>query len=363
MPDPQYTLQYTGQQVASAIEKALDLQSFDPTATEAVIKSYPGVVSNLVTTSITGVSSTTTSASAVSGGTSKDVAKAGTPVRYGTANVGTAKTVATISNETSTIGNANVGETLTITGVQSTTTKASLASAGTAKDVAKAGTAVVYGKANVGTAVSGVAKVGSQIMYGNANVGEAVSVVTGLSSTAYHANYNEADACLELSPLTITTAAVTPATTSSTKAYVCADGTGVSITPAVNAPDTQTITPAVSNGTITPYTFTDVAVPIKAAAPTAFNPATNSSATIKTFLGTTSIAPAVEAGETQTIIPAVSNGKLTGSYTISSVTVPIKATSATTVATGQVSTTASGAGVLTGLGTPETAVVVKPMNE
>lgn len=362
MPDPQYTLQYTGDKVAEAIQKALDLQSFDPTATETVVKRYPGVPSKLVTASITGVSSDTTSASAVSGGTSKDIAKAGTPVRYGTANVGTAKTVATISNETSTIGNANVGEALTITGVQSTTTKASLASADTAKDVAKAGTAVVYGKANVGTAVTSIAKVGNQITYGNANVGEAVSVVTGLSSTAYHANYNEVDACLELSPLTITTTAVTPATTSSTKAYVCADGTGVSITPAVSAPDTQTIIPAVSNGKITPYTFTDVAVPIKATASTVFNPATNSSATIKTFLGTTSIAPAVEAGETQTVTPAVSNGTLTGSYTIKSVTVPIKASSATTVATGQLSTAASGAGVLTGLGNPETVAVVKPMD-
>lgn len=227
MPDPQYTLQYTGDKVAEAIQKALDLQSFDPTATETVVKSYPGVTSKLVTASITGVlSDDTTSASAVSGGTSKDIAKAGTPVRYGTANVGTAKTVATISNETSTIGNANVGEALTITGVQSTTTKASLASAGTAVDVAKAGTAVVYGKANVGTAKTVATRASSATTVGNANTGEPVLVVTGLNNpdpnsdstdnTAYHAKYNETDACLELSPLNTITAEVTPATASST---------------------------------------------------------------------------------------------------------------------------------------------------
>lgn len=201
--------------------------------------------------------------------------------------------------------------TTSITGV-SGSTSASKVSGGTTKDIAKAGTAVVYGKANVGTAVSGIAKVGSQITYGNANAGTAQTVATSVKSAtasvtqnAYNASYDAGTECLILTPATVTvtptvtlnTTSVTPATLSSQKAYVCADGTGVSITPAVTAPDTQTI------------------------------------------------------------IPAVSNGQLTGSYTVGSVDVPI-ATTATTVATGTVSSTGSGASILTGLGNAVTAAAL-----
>lgn len=52
-----------------------------------------------------------------------------------------------------------------------------------------------------------------------------------------------------------TTASITPAVASSTTIYG-----------AVDAPSTQTLTPAASNGSITPYTFTDVTVPVAASA-------------------------------------------------------------------------------------------------
>lgn len=60
---------------------------------------------------------------------------------------------------------------------------------------------------------------------------------------------------------------------------------------------------------------------------------------------------------TTSVTPAVSNGSITP-YTFADVTVPIKNTSATTVATGAVAAGSSGASVMTGLGTPTTASAV-----
>lgn len=56
---------------------------------------------------------------------------------------------------------------------------------------------------------------------------------------------------------------------------------------------------------------------------------------------------------TTSVTPAVSNGNITP-YTFADVTVPIKNSSATTVATGAVAAGSSGATVMTGLGTPTT---------
>lgn len=60
---------------------------------------------------------------------------------------------------------------------------------------------------------------------------------------------------------------------------------------------------------------------------------------------------------TTSVTPAVSNGNITP-YTFADVTVPIKNTSATTVATGAVATGSSGASVMVGLGTPTTASAI-----
>lgn len=57
--------------------------------------------------------------------------------------------------------------------------------------------------------------------------------------------------------------------------------------------------------------------------------------------------------EVSSITPAVSNGTITP-YTFESVDVPIKASSATTVATGSISSSGDGDSVLIGLGTPTT---------
>lgn len=60
---------------------------------------------------------------------------------------------------------------------------------------------------------------------------------------------------------------------------------------------------------------------------------------------------------TTSVTPAVSNGSITP-YTFADVTVPIKNTSATTVATGAVAAGSSGASVMVGLGTPTTSSAV-----
>ena len=171
--------------------------------------------------------------------------------------------------------------TTSITGVSGSVT-ASKATEGTAKDIAKAGTAVtVATKASTATTV------------GNANKATtATTVLTGVSVTndknAYHASYNSTDECLELSAVTLTvtptTKGIYEAVASETEIFGCGTDT--------------TVVPAVSNGTITPYTF-------------------------------------------------------------SNVTVPVAATTATTVATGKLSATATGDSLLVSLGTPSTASVVK----
>lgn len=184
--------------------------------------------------------------------------------------------------------------TTSITGVSGSTT-ASKATALTAVAVATAGTAVVYGTADKGAAVTVATLKSNSANIGNASVDTAVSgLVNGFNKTVYHAEYDSTGEMLKLS-------SVTPSTTS--------------------------------------------VVPAKA-----------SGSTIGDFIGTTSINPAVDAPTTQKIIPAVANGSITP-YSFADITVPVAA-SATTVATGSVSGTGAGDTVVTGLGTPNTVDVL-----
>lgn len=76
------------------------------TGTDTFVKSYPGATSKLVTTSITGVSGSTTAS----------MATAGKPVSVATTD--TKKTVATKATSATTVGNANVGdETAVVTAI------------------------------------------------------------------------------------------------------------------------------------------------------------------------------------------------------------------------------------------------------
>lgn len=337
--------------VSSSIPASTFLTSASGTTTkisvnksdDTFVKSYPGVTSKLVTTTITGTNGTVT-ASKATAGDDVEVAKAGDAVVYGTANVGTAVTVATRASSQTTVGNANVGTQISITGVDGSTT-ASKATAGTAVPVAKVGTAVTVAKRDT------TAKT-----IGNANVGTAKTVATGLKSAtaavsnynAYTASYDAAEECLSLSAATLTvtptvtlnTTSITPAEASSSTIYGCSSSDA-------------SVTPAVSNGEIIPWSFTDVTVPVAASA-TVFNPATSSSTKIYGVGGTTSIAPAVAAPSTQTIVPAVANGTITP-YTFATVTAAKVADASTIVATGTISTTGTGDSLLTSLGTATTA--------
>lgn len=364
--------------VTSTIDKDAFLKSASATTTkislnksnDSFIKSYTGVTSKLVTTTITGTNGTVT-ASKATAGNAVAVATTGTPVVYGTADVGSTATVAIKADSATTVGNANIGAAITITGVSGSTT-ASKATAGSAVAVAKTGTAVIYGTADCGDTVSGIAKVGKQITYGNANVGVAESVAVGVQSAtaevvqdAYTASYSDNDECLTLTPATISvtptvtlnTTTIAPAVASSATAHVCADGVGVEIIPAAAAPETQKITPAVSNGTIIPYTFSDVTVPQADATATTFNPAAASSTTIFGVKDTVEVTSAIAADTSRTVTPAKSNGTITP-YTFTDVVAAKKADSATTVATGDLATDGEGDNVLVSLGDAETATAI-----
>lgn len=319
--------------------------SLNPT-TDTFIKSYPGVTSKLVTTTITGTNGTVT-ASKATAGTAKDVAKAGTAVVYGKANVGEAKTVATRASAATTVGNANVGTEISILGIDSSTTAtASKATKGSAVSVATTDTAKT-----VATLTN------ANLVVGNANVGASATVATSVKSatatattTAYTASY--ANECLTLGPATVS---VTPTVELNTTSVTSAASASTKLSSAIG---TTSVTPAKSNGTITPYTFSDVTVPVAAASATAFTPAAASSTTIWGVGGTTSITPAVAAPDTQTIIPAVSNGTITP-YTFEDITAAKVASTATTIATGALATDGSGATILTGLGTATTGSAIK----
>ena len=305
--------------------------------TDTFVKSYPGVTSKLVTTTITGTNGTVTASKATAG---EDIAVAtvGDAVVYGKANVGESKTVATRASSQTTVGNANVGSEISIIGVDGSTT-ASKATAGTAVSVAKVGTAKTVATLSNSNAV-----------IGNANVGTALNVATSVKSatattTAMKAAYDATTECLTFSvgavtpTVTLNTSSITPAATSTTK-----------ISTAIG---TTSVIPAVDNGTITPYTFTNVTVPVAADA-TVFNPAVTSTTKIYGVGGTATVTSAVAAPDTQTIIPAVANGTITP-YTFADVTAAKVASAATTIATGKIATTGTGDSLLTGLGTATTA--------
>ena len=187
-----------------------------------------------------------------------------------------------------TVINSVTPTTGTVTGVSGSTT-ASKATAGTAVSVAKAGTAVSIPNVTGNTSVtaSKVKTAGTAGTKGSAAAWSA-SVTDGVLSFSFTAN-------------TPTTPATLP-TFDSVTASNTTLGTAISVTPAV------------ANGNITPYTFADVTVP-KAAA------------------------------EATTVVTGVDTD------TASVATVG----SATTVATGSLSSSGKGSAVMTGLGTASTA--------
>ena len=190
-----------------------------------------------------------------------------------------------------------------IIGVQSSTESVTLVSGGTSKNQWKADATnptVVYGTADVGTAVT----------YGTANPGTAVTGIAKVDTTQK----------------TFTTAWSSTNTSGAITASVSGDCLQL------GAPSTGNIYGVQSTGvSITPAVQSE-----------------------------TTLTPAKAADSTRTISNLVADGTLTGSYTLSNKDVAKKNSSATTVATGGVTTSADGAVVLTALseGTETAAVTV-----
>lgn len=186
-----------------------------------------------------------------------------------------------------------------IIGVKSSTESATLVSGGTSKNQWKADTThptVVYGTADVGTAVT----------YGTANPDTPVTHVAQVNPNT--------------SQKTFTTTWSSSNTTGAITASVNGDclQLGAANTDNVNGvADTQgiSITPAI--------------------------------------LSETTLTPATAADNTRTINNLVADGTLTGSYTLNNKTLAVKDDNATTLATGEVTTSEDGAVVITAL-TPGT---------
>lgn len=317
--------------------------SINPTK-NSVITGIPGTFSHLGTTGITPIDTTTTkTASYATASTAKDVAKAGTAVVYGTADVDTKVSVAQQASAQTLVGNADVGDAVVY---------------GTA-DVDSQIT-VDAGKADVGTAVTGLAKRAStQTTIGNANVGTGTTVASGsvtsvsapvisvkvnsTSKAAYNADYVEADECLVLTPVTITATAPTVTLgTKTIKEAVASENkiwgvneTTASVTPAVASNRTVSFTPAKAADTNRKLT------PAKAVS--------NESTKIYGVSGSVDITPAKPADTSRKIVPAVANGTITP-YTFTDIAVPVPTAKTVTVATGKLTTANEGDEVMTGLG-------------
>lgn len=339
--------------------------SIKPT-TAKVLNGLEEKLANLNTTSITGVSGSTT-ASRHKAGTAVEVAKVGTAVVYGKADVGTEVTgLAKRATNTTTVGNANIAASATIIGnadvgdavtygtanvgtaitVQDgkadvgSATRYGTANVGNAISVAQqataqtkvgnadVGSAVVYGTANVGTqvtvdagkadvgaAVTGLAKRASaQTTIGNANVGTGTTVASGtvtnvsapsisVTKTAYNAEYVEKDECLVLTPVTITASA--PTVTLGTKTIKEAVESENKIW-GVNE-TTASVTPAVASNRTVSFTPAVAAPDTQTLTPA--KAVSDSSTKIYGVSGSVSITPAEEAPSTQTLTPAVASGR------------------------------------------------------
>lgn len=219
--------------------------------------------------------------------------------------------------------------TTTVTGTDGTV-NASLVSGGTEKDIAKVGAPVRYGTAMVAS---------EGTLYGTANVGTAVAVGTALGGTTSF-NTDAIKAAELTGTKTFNTDAIKAANLTGTTTFTTAGVTVQVISDGEGTPADCLEFSTASTGT--------VGISTTAASTGTVGISTTSASTASVTLTTSDITPAVLAPSTQTLrqavealndhtlTPAESNGKLTGSYTISGVTPAKVAASATTVATGAV---------------------------
>lgn len=308
--------------------------------TAEVLTAVPGTFDKLERDSIIGVAATTVTASKATAGTAVAVATVGDAVVYGTADVGSKATVAVKAADATTVGNANRA----ITGTQ--VGNADVGDEFTAGS-ADVDTAVTYGTADCDTAKTVATLTDSAAKIGNANVAAAPSTfVTGFSGTAYQADYIAADECLELTALTINTDTVLGAVASSTTI-----GSAIGTTSVIPAKaSTKTLTPAKA------ATKKLNAAKALSASSKEIYEAVESTKTIFGVGDTVEVTSAVAADTNRKIVPAVANGTITP-YTFTDVEAAVKA-GEKTFATGALSQTADGATIMTGIGNITTATVL-----
>lgn len=327
----------------------------------ASIPTYVPTKVGLATANIRGVNSTVSVTQVVTDGAAKDVAKAGTPVRYGTADrsiTGKVYGTADRASTPTTVGNANVGTVITNVALSSGAT----------------GSTINYGQADVGDAVT-VATRGSTYTYGTADVGKATRYGTANAGTFY-STVAELDPTAKIIPLNGITVSADDANSmlifnaASTGTVYTVKQSPLSITSAVLAPDNQTLTPAVAASGHTAYEIGITAItPAKAALSsrtamvvtgiTSITPATSSSTQIYGAVSapdSRKIYEAIEATAGQTLIPAAANGTIQPFKFGTSISdVAISNPADTTVVTGIDST---GTTLVSGLSTTASVVQV-----
>lgn len=357
MPEAKFTSAYTGQQVESAIKKALPLDTFEHVSDEVInekdfhilwkvtpnnsnivsgvtIHPETGCICEVVSTngeltlrtlSISAGDGLTdgedfSNARIISHATTTPVSAAPVKVGYdkfghvvigaalGTTSAGAhehdvTSTIPASSFLTSASGNSTkislnkTTETFvkSYPGVTSNLVTATITGTNGTVTASKATAGTTKDVAKAGEAVTVATKATNATTVGNANVGIATDVVTGVKSA------------------TATTTAMEATYDSDTNCLIFSVGT---VTPTVTL-NTTSITPATASTT------------------TIYGCGTNTS-----------------------VIPAVANGTITP-YTFAEVTAAKAADTATTVATGVISTTGTGDAVLTGLGTAITDTAIK----
>lgn len=329
--------------------------------TASFVKSYPGAFSNLETTSVNSAGTTVT-ASKVSSESKKLVT---------TSLKGVAGTKSVISSVTPT---STTLSPVSITGV-SGSTKASKATQGKAVAVAKAGTAksipnVTENTSVTASKVSNLAQRTIPNVTGNTSVTASKVKTEGSNGTKGKAA--SWSASVSNGVLSFSWTANTPTTPSTIPTFEKVTATNTTLGTAISATyltaedvtATNTtlgkaisVTPAVSNGSITPYTFTDVTVPTAAASATSVAGLTAETA-IVTGVSTENATVATANSSATT----VATGSITQSGMGSAVITSVSATdvyaagpaTAVTVATGSLDAEGTGDTVMTGLGTAST---------
>ena len=333
-----------------------------PTGSGSVtVKEYAPDTSKLVTTSIYGVGGTQ-SVSLMSAGTAVDVAKAGTAVVYGTADVGAATVYGTANKASTatTVGNANVGTAVTYgnanvgsevtygnANVGSEVTVATAAENEVVYGTADVGTAVTYGTANPGTAVTGVAKVEMDGNSAKSRTFTTEGIKASVSGDCLSFSSASTDSVIGVQSSGVS---ITPAVASST-----------TLTPAKAADTTRKIRGVGGTTGITPAVTSTTKIKGAVASTTTLTPAVASTTSIYGAVdapNTQTLTPATAAPSTQKIIPAVSNGTITPWSKTGDYTVATKASNPTTVATGSVDGNGSGATVATGISSSDASKTV-----